>query len=157
MIICITCVSSSASKSRPASSTADAPDDEKDKEREHKVSPATKHPDKPPMTPTKTEKEKKEKTSKKKDKSKGAAALPPVEAKPPPGPLVALGRRDKPLKRPRSVEKGLHPSLLHTYPLLLQLHAYLAVHQVLYHVCMCNLSVRILLLLYTSRLTTVHV
>lgn len=95
-----------ASKSKPASSAPDIPSKEKDK-----VPLAPKHQDDAPSTPTKTEKEKKEKPSKKKEKSKGAPVLPPVEAKPPPGPLVALGRRDKPLKRPRDFPlKGQPPA-----------------------------------------------
>lgn len=136
--VCIL-LSSSASKSKPASSTPDVPGD-----RENDKTPqATKHQDATPTTPTKTEKEKKEKTSKKKEKSKGAPVLPPVEAKPPPGPLVALGRRDKPQKRPRSVERW------DTFSLSLSLtvvQGLLALHQVLCHVYTLNI------LLYTSRL-----
>ena len=89
----------SASKSKPVGSSSDIPEKEKEK-----ATTAAKSQDtNAPSTPTKIDKEKKEKPLKKKDKSsKGASNLPPVESKPPPGPLVALGRRDKPLKRPRS-------------------------------------------------------
>ena len=101
------CVSS-ASKSKPLGSTLDSAGAAEDKDKEKTVPSAAKTQDNTPTTPTKTDREKKDKPSKKKEKSsKGASAnLPPVESKPPPGPLVALGRRDKPLKRPRSVEKG---------------------------------------------------
>ena len=136
---------SSASKSKPASSAPDIPSKEKDK-----VPLAPKHQDDAPSTPTKTEKEKKEKPSKKKEKSKGAPVLPPVEAKPPPGPLVALGRRDKPLKRPRSVERDLvslsytlfHVSSVNRGPCLP-----IGCHVIL---CMCVLCVCVLL--HASRL-----
>ena len=102
-------LSPSASKSKPTGSTSDTP--EKDKEKE-KAASAAKSQENAPSTPTKTDKEKKEKLPKKKDKSsKGASNLPPVESKPPPGPLVALGRRDKPVKRPRSVERETFASL----------------------------------------------
>ena len=96
-----------ATKSHPAGSTSDTPEKEKEKDKTAASSTAaTKSQDSAPSTPTKIDKDKdkKDKPSKKKDKSsKGAANLPPVESKPPPGPLVALGRRDKPMKRPRSV------------------------------------------------------
>ena len=101
---------STASKSKqpPTATGSEATDQDKDKEAA--PSPAKGHED-TPTTPTKPEKEKKEKPKKKEGKSKGAAMLPPVEAKPPPGPLVALGRREKPVKRPRSVERGCVSSL----------------------------------------------
>lgn len=91
---------STANKSKQPM-TGNEPTD-KDKDKEAAPSPAKGQEDMP-TTPTKPEKEKKEKSKK---KSKGAVSLPPVEAKPPPGPLVALGRREKPVKRPRSVERG---------------------------------------------------
>ncbi|CAI8047830.1 hypothetical protein GBAR_LOCUS26458 [Geodia barretti] len=93
-----------ATKSRPAGSASDTPEKEKEEKTAASSTAATKSQDSAPSTPTKNDKDKKDKPSKKKDKSsKGAVNLPPVESKPPPGPLVALGRRDKPLKRPRSV------------------------------------------------------
>ena len=109
---CSVCLPLPASKSRPGS-TSDTPEKEKDNRTAVSSSSvsvaAGKSQDSAPTTQNKSDKEKKEKPSKKKDKSsKGAANLPPVESKPPPGPLVALGRRgDKPLKRPRSVESGV--------------------------------------------------
>ena len=102
---------SPASKSKPANSAAETAENDNDKDKEKDNVPLAVKPQ--DDAPTKSEKDKKEKSSKKKEKSKGAPVLPPVEAKPPPGPLVALGRRDKPLKRPRSVETGSLLSLSH--------------------------------------------
>jgi hypothetical protein len=100
-----------ATKSRPAGSASDTPEKEKEEKTAASSTAATKSQDSAPSTPTKNDKDKKDKPSKKKDKSsKGAVNLPPVESKPPPGPLVALGRRDKPLKRPRDFPlKGQPP------------------------------------------------
>jgi protein phosphatase 1 regulatory subunit 10 len=97
------------SKSKPASgSTPEAADRDKEKD---KAPSAAKPQDSAPSTPTKTDKKEKAPSKKKEKSSKGAPNLPPVESKPPPGPLVALGRRDKPLKRPRDFPlKGQPPA-----------------------------------------------
>ena len=138
MYVCtVHVILSSASKSKPVEEPAD-------KEKESRAAPADQFQDSAPTTPTKTEKEKKEKTSKKKEKSsKGAPNLPPVEAKPPPGPLVALGRRDKPLKRPRSVERENCPPLSLTHPDL-PCQLYTSSYKLSFTLCMYCVCVSIL-------------
>jgi hypothetical protein len=76
---------------------------------------------------------KKDKKSSNKKKSSKKDPGPPIEAQPPPGPLVALGKpRDKAIKRPRSVGSQLAKSFIYEFSLSLSLWYFGLVYMYMY-------------------------